>query len=363
MSIAPIGHHYGGEFFKKHPFMSGMKFFDLFCGAGGLSYGFLKAGFTPGGGLDIADAAVNTYKKVFKIAFKKDAFRTDLVDYLDGAEVLLACPPCQGFSNIKLASGVRWDERNKLVDKLAEAVRRSKPSIVVFENVPGVKSYEGFRRFVNTLTKLGYSVAYGVVDAADYGVPQHRRRLTLIASRLRTASLPRPTHGDPASPEVRRGLLEPWKTVREAIGDLPPVEHGECHPSDPLHCAKRLPPNHLQLIKAIPKNGGTRFDAPPELWLDVHKRKPHSFKTTFARMQWDEPSPTITTKFFDPSSGPFTHPEQDRGLTLREGARLQTFPDDYPFAGGFRIIARLIGEAFPPRLAEVMAVHIKRDLV
>ncbi|MEM4438551.1 MAG: DNA cytosine methyltransferase [Pyrobaculum sp.] len=340
-----------------------MRFFDVFCGAGGLSYGFLTAGFSPGGGLDISKAAVDVYRSVFKVAIRRDAFFADLVEYIKNADIVLACPPCQGFSNLRLASGAKDDRRNGLVDIFVDAVRRAKPPLVVFENVPGIRRYEGFKQLLAVLRGLGYSVVYDVIDAADYGVPQHRRRIVLIASRLRTASLPRPTHGDPSSAAVRRGELLPWRTVREAIGDLPPVDHGECHPSDPLHCAKRLPPNHLRLIEAIPKNGGTRFDAPPELWLDVHRRRPRSFRTTFARMRWDAPSPTITTKFFDPSSGPFVHPEQDRGLTLREGARLQTFPDEYPFRGGFRTVARLIGEAFPPLLARVLAEHIKRYVV
>jgi DNA (cytosine-5)-methyltransferase 1 len=342
----------------------GMKFFDLFCGAGGLSYGFLRAGFNPLGGFDRDEDAAKTYKRVFRIVFKRDAFSTgikELRTMVGEADVLLSCPPCQGFTQIRAAAGLREDRRNSLVDYLAELVRVTKPKALVFENVPPVRRYKGFSRLLRILAGGGYAYAYGVLDAADYGVPQRRRRLILIAVRgAGKIALPEPDHGPPTHPEVILGRRLPWRTVRDAIGDLPPVEAGECHPRDPLHCAKALPPNHLELIRRIPKDGGTRFDVPPDYWLPVHRRRPNSFKTTFSRLRWDEPSNTITTKFFDPSTGPFVHPEQDRGLTLREGARLQTFPDDYPFYGSFRKIAKQIGEAFPPLFAEKIARHLRQ---
>jgi DNA (cytosine-5)-methyltransferase 1 len=161
-----------------------MKFFDLFCGAGGLSYGFLRAGFNPLGGFDKDEDAAETYKRVFRIVFKRDAFSTDIKELrtmVDGADVLLSCPPCQGFTQIRAAAGLREDRRNSLVDYLAELVRVTKPKVLVFENVPPVRRYRGFSRLLRILAGGGYAYAYGVLDAADYGVPQRRRRLILIA--------------------------------------------------------------------------------------------------------------------------------------------------------------------------------------
>jgi len=339
-----------------------MKFFDLFCGAGGLSLGFKLTGFTPTGGLEKKEERVEAYRLNIGVRpLVADAFKLkpkELTRQID-ADILLGCPPCQGFSRLRV-NRFGPDERNDLVLFFGEVVRASKPPFVVFENVPGVAEDWRFVRLLRILRRLGYAVAYDVIDAVDYGVPQRRRRLVLVASRNGEGRLPEPTHGPPDSPEVKRGVRMPWRTVRDAIGDLPPVEHGKCHPADPLHCAKRLPENWLRLIKAIPKNGGSRFDAPEELWLPAHRRLGRrGFFDVFGRLRWDTPSVTITTGFPNPSKGRFVHPEQDRGLTLREGARLQTFPDDFRFVGSFNEIAAQIGEAFPPLLARRIAETIR----
>ncbi|MGC9107357.1 MAG: DNA cytosine methyltransferase, partial [Infirmifilum sp.] len=228
---------------------------------------------------------------------------------------------------------------------------------------PHVARDARFARLLKVLSENGYSFDYRVLDAADYGVPQRRRRLVLIAVRgtAERVELPEPDHGPPGSPAVRRGVLEPWRTVRDAVGDLPPVEDGECNPSDPLHCAKKLNPRYKEIIRRVPKDGGSRDSVPPELLLPTHRRHA-SFRDSFGRLWWDRPSVTITTRFYDPSNGRFVHPEQDRALTLREGARLQTFPDDYPFRGPFTRIARQIGEAFPPLLAEKIGRRLREYL-
>ena len=341
-----------------------MKFFDIFCGAGGISYGLVKAGFRSLGGLDKFRDATITYEiAIGSKVLLKDAFRIsqeDLKRVVEEADLLAGCPPCQGFSTIKVARFGKDDRRNDLVTYYADLVRIAKPKAVVFENVPPVKKDPRFLYLVNVLKENGYSYAYSVLNAADYGVPQLRRRLVLIAVRgVDKVEFPEPDHGDPNSEPVRKGVLRPWRTVRDAIGDLPSVEDGECHPSDPMHCAKKLNPRYKEIIRHVPKDGGSRDSVPEELLLPTHRKHKTSFKSTFGRLWWDRPSVTITTKFYDISAGRFGHPEQDRGLTLREGARLQTFPDDYPFKGSFRSIARQIGEAFPPLLAEKIGRRLR----
>jgi len=343
-----------------------LKFFDVFCGAGGTSLGLKAAGLKPVAGLDISPICAKTYRSNFRIkVYVMDAFNSNFTEILKDidADVLVGCPPCQGFSRLKVSRGAQNDPRNGLVEVFAKAVSIMKPTYVLFENVPRVEKHPGFKKLISVLEELGYNYIYGKLNAADYGVPQRRIRLVLVAGPSRV-ELPPPGHGKPGSPKVRRGDLKPWRTVREAIGDLPPVEHGETHPDDRLHSAKRLPDHWLRLIRAIPKNGGTRLDAPMDLWLPTHKKKRRDgqfvYPDVFGRLHWDKPAPTITTGFTDPSKGRYVHPEQDRGLTLREGARLQTFPDDFKFHGSYTQIARQIGEAFPPLLAQKIFEYITR---
>jgi len=344
-----------------------MKFFDLFCGAGGLSHGLVSAGFTTVGGLDKFYPAANTYEARFGAhTIREDTFMlspSDLIKLIDSFDVLAGGPPCQGFSTLKVNRFGPEDARNDLVLYYAQVVRIARPQAVLFENVPPVVKDVRFNYLLKVLSENGYSVDYHILNATSYGVPQRRKRLILIAVRgIRKVELPEPDHGPPDSLGVRRGTLKPWKTVRDAIGDLPPVNDGECHPSVPLHCARKLNPRYKEIIKHVPKNGGSRNSVPPELLLPTHRKHASSFRDSFGRLRWDEPSVTITTKFYDPSSGRFVHPDQDRALTLREGARLQTFPDDYPFKGSFNQIARQIGEAFPPLLAEKIGKRLKEYL-
>jgi len=344
-----------------------MKFFDLFCGAGGLSYGLSRAGFATVGGLDKFYPAVDTYKAQFgSRVIREDAFTlppSDLGKLIGTFDVLAGCPPCQGFSSLRVSRFGVEDVRNDLVLYYAMVVETVRPNAVLFENVPRVAKDARFAYLLKVLSENRYSFAYRILNVADYGVPQRRKRLVLIAVRgAGKVELPEPDYGSPDSLAVRRGALKPWKTVRDAIGDLPPVNDGECHPSDPLHCAKKLNPRYKEIIKHVPKNGGSRNSVPPEPLLPTHRKHASSFGDSFGRLRWDEPSVTITTKFYDPSTGRFVHPEQDRALTLREGARLQTFPDDYPFKGIFTRIARQIGEAFPQLLAEKIGRRLKEYL-
>jgi len=344
-----------------------MKFFDLFCGAGGLSYGLSRAGFATVGGLDKFYPAVDTYKAQFgSRVIREDAFTlppSDLGKLIGTFDVLAGCPPCQGFSSLRVSRFGVEDVRNDLVLYYAMVVETVRPNAVLFENVPRVAKDARFAYLLKVLSENRYSFAYRILNVADYGVPQRRKRLVLIAVRgAGKVELPEPDYGSPDSLAVRRGGLKPWKTVRDTIDDLPLVNDGECHPSYPLHCAKKLNPRYKEIIKHVPKNGGSRNSVPPELLLPTHRKHASSFRDSFGRLRWDEPSVTITTKFYDPSTGRFIHPEQHRPLTLREGARLQTFPDDYPFKGNFTRIARQIGEAFPPLLAEKIGRRLKEYL-
>ena len=337
-------------------------FVDIFSGAGGSALGFLQADFKPVGALDSDKHAVETFESNIKLkpvltdaqTFNFRKWSKELGD----VDVLVGCPPCQGFSkmNLKNQKNGHADSRNDLVKVYIDAVKAIDPKVVVFENVSGmVRRWNGyFKLLTGHLTKLGFKLVWDILNAADYGVPQRRKRLILIGVKKGEPRLPAPTHGNPKSRAVKKGLLKPWVTVKEAIGDLPPIEAGESHPKIPNHRSKKLPENWLRLIRMIPKNGGSRSDAPKELWLPCH-RKHRGYDDVFGRLWWDKPSVTLTTGCWDPSKGRFVHPEQDRGLSLRECARLQGFPDDFVFKGPPTSIARQIGNALPPPLARAIA--------
>ena len=346
---------------------------DVFSGAGGSSLGFALEGFKIAGGLEIDLKASLSYRFNLQApVLVGDANRVspgDFLDFLglDSVDVMIACPPCQGFTRMRiyrLRKRGSEDPRNALAVRLLEYVGRIKPKVLVYENVPGVLEWSGgayARALLNGLRREGYRVAYGILDAANYGAPQFRKRLILIASLDAEPFLPPPTHGDPRSAAVRARLLEPWRTVRDAIGDLPPLNAGEVHPGDPLHAAPDHGPRALAVIRAIPKDGGSRGHLPPELQLPCHARV-GGFRDVYGRMRWDAPAPTVTGGVYSPSKGRYVHPEQDRGITLREAARLQGFPDDYRFFGNRHEIAAQIGNAMPVPLARALARAVKELL-
>lgn len=221
------------------------------------------------------------------------------------------------------------------------------PEIVTMENVPKLMKHKVFNDFVKTLEKMGYHVNYQIVECKDYGIPQQRRRLVLLASKLAPLKL--------IPPSVNEGP----KTVKEAIGTLPPIKHGEIYSSDPLHQCSILSPINLQRIKAS-RPGGTWRDWKKELVADCHKKKSgKTYPGVYGRMKWEEPAPTITTQFFGFGNGRFGHPEQNRAISLREGAILQSFPEDYVFTPPDepitkKTVGRLIGNAVPVKLGEVI---------
>ena len=347
---------------------------DLFCGAGGSALGFARVGFKVVGAIDSDPDACRTYRDLIGI----EPLCADIKEIPPSQaaliwgvspgdiDVILGCPPCQGFTRLRNGQG-RRDPRNRLIISFADYVRYFRPRFLVFENVPGMirlphgKAF--YKKLRDVLKDLGYRLREKIIDAADYGVPQHRKRLLIIgALNEDPPPFPEPTHGDPDSLMVRMGLLRPWVTVREAIGNLPPLKPGEKDPNDPMHRAPRMGKRVAHFLALVPKNGGSRMDVPKEKWLPCHL-KHDGHRDTYGRLAWDRPSGTITTGCCNVSKGRFAHPEQNRAITPREAALLQGFPPGVIFHGSLTSIQRQIGNAVPPPLAEAVARVIMSRLI
>jgi DNA (cytosine-5)-methyltransferase 1 len=261
-------------------------------------------------------------------------------------DLLAGCPPCQGFSSLRTRNGAtrNRDARNDLVGEMLRFAKAFKPKAVMMENVPGLRSRKAFRDLCLGLGALGYNVVHGVKDVSEYGVPQRRKRLILLAARGFEISFPR-------SARVP-------KTVRDAIGSLPRAGRSR----DALHnLPERRNPKVARLIRDIPKNGGSRTDLPRHRQLKCHQGF-DGFKDIYGRMSWDDVAPTITSGCYNPSKGRFLHPTQNRAITLREAALLQSFPRRYrfPMAIGKEALALMIGNALPPEFIRRQAASILR---
>lgn len=324
---------------------------DLFCGAGGLSQGLQDAGIRVVGGVDIEASCAYAFESNIDAPFIERDVREISAEHLEplwqkgSIRMLAGCAPCQPFSPYRRGVDTSAEEQWPLLSEFTRLVDEIRPELVTMENVPRIGSSEIFQSFVSDLRALGYYVDWKSCYGPRYGLPQHRRRLVLLASRLGPIQVP-------------DGPLDEsnFRTVRDVIGSLPPIASGESHQDDPLHVARRLSPLNLERIAAS-KPGGTWKDWPEELLSPCHRKASGaSFKNVYARMEWDKPSPTITTLSNNFGAGRFGHPEQARSLSLREAALLQGFPRGYRFAKtGDRItlapIARLIGNAVPPPIA------------
>ena len=330
---------------------------DLFCGAGGLTHGLLEAGIKVNAGIDIDEQAKHAYLKnnpgaeflCWDVSRKYYPSIAKLFD--DGKVKLLAgCAPCQPFS--KLTNGIQEHEARDLLDNFGRFVEGILPELVTMENVPelAARGRKVFDNFVSTLERNEYKVDWKLVKCVEYGIPQARLRLVLLASRLGPIKVPDGEYSDPSQ----------WKTVRETIATLPQLGSGEEDPNDPLHVASLLSPTNLRRIQATRHDGGTRRDWPDELVLDCHRKESgQSYGSIYARMWWDQPSPTMTTLCNGIGNGRFGHPEQDRAITLREAALFQSFPPSYEFwPPGQKVnrkaVGRMIGNAVPPRLAKAL---------
>lgn len=326
---------------------------DLFCGAGGLTHGLGLAGIDVRLGVDIDPACAFPYENNNRAAFLLASVETldarQLTPHFGkpGLKLLAGCAPCQTFSTYH-RKAPEADGRWWLLRHFARLAHELSPDLVTMENVPRLVEHDVFAEFVAGLEADGYSVSHGIVDCAAYGVPQQRRRLVLLASRLGPISL--------LPPERFGGRPQ---TVRQAIGGLPPLEAGAEDPSDPLHRCSALSATNLRRIRAS-RPGGAWRDWPEDLIAACHtKRSGKTYPSVYGRMCWDAPAPTITTQFYGFGNGRFGHPEQDRALSLREGAILQGFPANYAFVppGGTvcrKTIGRLIGNAVPVALGEVI---------
>jgi DNA (cytosine-5)-methyltransferase 1 len=328
---------------------------DVFCGAGGVTYGLRKAGIKVAVGVDRDEDCRLTYTQNNPSAkfLSEDIHRLSGTTLLSHAVsvseneflLLAACAPCQPFSSQNRS---RKDSGDRAVLRHVERlVREMRPDFLLIENVPGLQKVPGFsafRRLLRALHALRYKVSFGVVDAACYGIPQHRNRLVLTASLHGDAPWTEATHGN--GPD-----LMPFVTVRQAIAKYPPLRAGEEHPFLPNHIAALLEAHNLRRIRATPRDGGSRADWPSDLILKCH-RKHDGHPDVYGRLRWDAPAPTLTTKCTSLSNGRYGHPEQDRAISAREAAALQGFDDAYMFYGGLRQITRQIGNAVPPVLAE-----------
>ena len=339
--------------------------FDVFCSIGGLTYGLQKAGIEVNAGLDIDGSCRYAYETNCQATFVeadiRDVSYSDISGYFHDAvyRILVGCAPCQPFSS--LASKIKShesDSRWNLINEFLRIILESRPEIVSMENVPQLMDEPIYDMFKRALADAGYYVSDGIVSCAQFGVPQRRRRLVMLASLLGGITLPKP------EPDKSR-------TVKETIEKLAPLEHGQSSETDPLHVCARLEPINLKRIQAS-KPGGSWRDWPAALLPDCYKKDSGlSFGSVYGRMQWDMLAPTLTTQFYRYGTGRFGHPEQDRALSLREGALLQTFPEHYQFLppgerAFFARIGRHIGNAVPPSLAsavgKAITCHLEKEV-
>ncbi len=343
-----------------------IKVIDLFCGIGGLSHGLIKEGLDVVAGIDNDDTCKFGYEYNNKARFiNEDILKVTAEDVNDlfGKEkntirVLAGCAPCQPFSRLNLKKVTK--KQLQPLEKFAQLITETLPDIVSMENVGGLadtKKYPIFKTFLKALNDNGYNYKYEVVDVSDYGVPQKRRRLVLLASKFGDIELIKKTHKNNKV------------TVRDVIRDLEPINDGEISKKDPLHRSRKLSELNLKRIKSTPHDGGNSRSWKENLILECHKKE--SGKTyrgsVYGRMRWDEPAPTMTTQCIGLGNGRFGHPNQDRAISLREAALFQTFPKSYQFIdpqSKFVIndVARFIGNAVPVRLGSVIGKSIKKHL-
>ncbi len=350
---------------ENKPYIDGyspaIKCIDLFCGLGGLTHGLIKGGIEVIAGVDIDPHCRFPYEvnndAVFIEKSVSDLSGSEVVEMFGDAKLrlLAGCAPCQPFSTYsRKGRRDRNDTKWNLVADFGRLVQEVQPEFVTMENVPQLLHHEVFEDFLATLK--GYVIWWKVVDCAQYGVPQTRRRLVLLASRLGAIELMTPG-------VFGKGCV----TVREAIYHMPVLKAGCSDPDDVLHSASSLSDLNFRRIKAS-KPGGTWRDWEQSLIAACHRRgSGQTYPSVYGRMEWDLPAPTITTQCFGFGNGRFGHPEQDRAISLREAAVLQTFPEDYRFiAPGERIrfnkFGRLIGNAVPVRIGEVVAKSVLEHL-
>lgn len=330
---------------------------DLFSGCGGLSLGLEQAGFRVAAAVEVAYKAIETYKANHpNVALYDHDIRNlepssilrDVGIKPGELDLLAGCPPCQGFSRLRTKNKTNSviDERNDLISDFIRFAKSMMPKCIMLENVPSLTKDKRFELAIHELEALGYHCTTQVLDAANYGVPQRRKRLIMLASRVHEPLLAQKS--------------EARVTVRQAFSSIPT----SAATNDLVHLIpERRSPAVQHVISLIPKNGGSRRELSDEYQLDCHK-KSDGFRDVYGRMSWDAVSPTITSGCHNPSKGRFLHPELNRTITLREAAVLQGFPPDYYFnpAHGKEAIALMIGNALPPPFIAAHAKSLKSGI-
>jgi DNA (cytosine-5)-methyltransferase 1 len=331
--------------------------FDCFSGCGGMTEGFRQAGYRVVGAIEIDPCAVKVYELNHPsvCVWQADVRNVSAQSILrmlklrrGELDLLGGCPPCQGFSRLRTKNGKRCvrDKRNDLIYEFQRLVLALRPKHVMLENVPRLIKDQRLRNFTQSLEDAGYTLKADVMNVANYGVPQRRRRAVVVASRVREPCF--------ASKDAA------FHTVRQAIGSLGPAGTS----GDPLHDMPEKRSDIVrQRIERIPKDGGGRASLPEHLRLECH-RASDGFNDVYGRMAWDEPAPTITTGCFNPSKGRFLHPEENRAVTIREAALLQSFPPSYEFPVGLGKVklAEMIGNALPPVFIRFHALALTRGV-
>lgn len=336
-----------------------MTAFDFFCGAGGLTRGLSDAGVNVIAGFDRDERYRTTYEHNNRgVKFVATDIRDVTLQTLKKLartrsfkDILFAgCAPCQPFS--QQHKGENRVRDATLLGEFGRLVETAKPGQILIENVPGIAKVPGFstfRRFLRLLEDNNYKFAFGILDAKHFGVAQNRRRLVLIAGLGTHVSLPEPKYGTG---------LRPFKTVRQTISHFPPLKAGESHPEIPNHVAASITPLNIERLRHTPHDGGDRRSWPERLRLECHNGDYHGHTDVYGRMALDSPAPTLTGRCHSISNGRYGHPRQDRAISLREAAALQSFPDGYRFFGSNKHIALQIGNAVPVRLAEELGRHL-----
>lgn len=347
----------------KTNFIDKTALIDVFCGIGGLTHGFVKEKFKVIAGIDVDDSCRYAFENNNGAKFlKKDIAEINADEVLSlysdaEVKILVGCAPCQPFS--KYTNRKTEDRKWSLLYKFGDLVKDIKPEVISMENVPELvnfKRYPVYQDFVTLLENSGYDVTSYFVYCPDYGIPQTRTRLVLFASRFGKINILKKTHNKAK-----------YKTVRDAISHLEPIGAGEVSEKDSLHRSAGLSELNMIRIRSTPE-GGSWKDWDDELVLECHKKATgKSYASIYGRMRWDDLSPTITTQFMGYGNGRFGHPEQDRAISLREAALLQSFPKYYDFIEPntkvfVGTIARHIGNAVPYRLGRVIARSIKKHL-
>ncbi len=332
---------------------------DLFCGVGGLSHGLIKAGIQVRAGVDIDASCKYAFETNNKAKFiHKDIKECEINDlerlyHEDDIKVLAGCAPCQPFSTHTQKNKNRdHDEKWGLLYYFLEIIKKVSPVVVSMENVPQIVNHKVFSDFIEGLESENYHTHWQKVYCPDYGIPQNRTRLVLLASKLGEINLIGPTH-----------TPQNYKTVKMAISHLEPINAGSSSKKDRLHKSAALSKTNLERIKkSMP--GGSWHDWDNNLRADCHRKKSgDSYRSVYARMEWDKPAPTITTQFYGFGTGRFGHPEQNRAISIREGAILQTFPQKYKFIHPgspveFGRLGRYIGNAVPVKLGKIIGKSI-----